>query len=95
MLEMLYPGCRLELDGLKLIRTTIQVIIYVFVLVYAEIRFFIVTCVLYFYQSNHNNVLRKLAIRNLNNSVVQEFLSVDLAKTQNTRDDEEPYFCKR
>ena len=31
----------------KLIRIIIQVIIDVFVLVYAEIRFFIVTCVLY------------------------------------------------
>ena len=34
-----------------------------------------------------------LAIRDLNNRVIQEFLLVDLAKTQYTLDDEEPYFC--
>ena len=34
-----------------------------------------------------------LAIRNLNNWVIQELLLVDLAKTQYTRDDEVPYLC--
>ena len=34
-----------------------------------------------------------LAIRNLNNWVIQELLLVDLAKTQYTRDDEGPYLC--
>ena len=29
----------------------------------------------------------------LNNRAIQELLLVDLAKTQYTRDDEEPYFC--
>ena len=32
-------------------------------------------------------------MHDLNNRVIQEFLLVDLAKTQCTRDDEEPYFC--
>ena len=41
----------------------------------------------------NNNVLGKLAIRDLNNSAIQEFLLVDLAKIQYTPDDEEPYFC--
>ena len=36
------------------------------------------------------NVLGTLAIRDLNNWVIQELLLVDLAKTQYTRDDEEP-----
>ena len=30
---------------------------------------------------------------NLNSRVIEEFLVVDLAKPQCTRDDEEPYFC--
>ena len=64
----------------KVIRTTILVIIYVFVLVYAEIRSYIVTY-----------VLGKLAIRDLNNRAIEELLLVNLAKTI-TRDDEEPYF---
>ena len=34
-----------------------------------------------------------LAIRNLNNWVSQELLSVDLAKAQYTCDDEGPYLC--
>ena len=34
-----------------------------------------------------------LAIRALKNGLIQELLLVDLAKTQYTRDDEEPYFC--
>ena len=37
------------------------------------------------------NVLGKLAIRDINNLVIQELLLVDLAKTQYTRDDEKPY----
>ena len=36
------------------------------------------------------NVLGTLAIRDLNNWVIQELPLVDLAKTQYTRDDEEP-----
>ena len=35
--------------------------------------------------------LAKLAIRDLNNWVIQEFLLADLAKTQYTRNDERPY----
>ena len=42
----------------------------------------------------NNNVLGKLAIRDLNNRVIQEFLLVDLAKTQYPPDNEEPYFRK-
>ena len=34
-----------------------------------------------------------LAIRNLNNRMIQELLLVDLAKTQYTRDDKGPYLC--
>ena len=63
------------------------VIIYIFVL-----KSFIVTCVLYFYLTNHK-VLGKLPIRDLNNRAIEELLQLDLAKTQCTRDDEEPYFC--
>ena len=66
------------------------IIIYVFVLLYAEIRNFIVTCLLYSCLTN-SNVLGKLAIRDLNSWVIQELLLVDLAKTQYTRDDEGPY----
>ena len=39
----------------------------------------------------NSNVLGKLAIRDLNNWVIQELLLADLAKTQYTRDDEGPY----
>ena len=57
-----------------------------------NIGFFIVTCLLcIFAQLTNINVLGMLAIRNLNNWVIsQEFLLVDLAKTQYTRDDEGP-----
>ena len=41
----------------------------------------------------NSNVVVKLTIRDLNNRFIQEFLLVDLAKTQYTRDDQEPYFC--
>ena len=66
---------------------------YVFVLVYAEMRTFIVTCLLYscLTYSTNSNVLGKLAIRDLNNWVIQELLLADLAKKQYTRDDEGPY----
>ena len=77
---------------LKLIRITIKVIIYIFVLVYKEVRTFIVTCLLYSCLTiTNSNVLGKLAIRDLNNGVIQELLLVDLAKTQYIRDDEGPY----
>ena len=35
----------------------------------------------------NNDVVVKLAIRDMNNRVIEEFLLVDLAKTQYTRDD--------
>ena len=41
----------------------------------------------------NSNVLGKLAIRDLNNWVIQELLLADLAKTQYTRDDEGPHSC--
>ena len=41
----------------------------------------------------NSNVLGKLAIRDLNNWVIQELLLADLAKTQYTREDERPYSC--
>ena len=34
-----------------------------------------------------------MAIRDLNNRVIQELLFEDLVKTQYTRDDEGPYSC--
>ena len=42
-------------------------------------------------QLTSSNVLGKLAIRDLNNWVIQELLLADLAKTQYTRDDKGPY----
>ena len=42
-------------------------------------------------QLTNSNVLGKLAMRDLIIWVIQEFLLVDLAKTQYTRDDEGPY----
>ena len=54
-------------------------------------RTFIVTCLLYSYLTNRCNVLGKLAIRDLNDWVIQELLLANLAKTQYTRDDEGPY----
>ena len=39
----------------------------------------------------NSKVLGKLAIRDLNNWVIQELLLADLEKTQYTRDDEGPY----
>ena len=44
-----------------------------FFLAYAEMRTFIVTCLLHSCLTN-SNVLRKLAIRDLNNWVIQELL---------------------
>ena len=44
-------------------------------------------------QLTNSNVLGMLAIRKLNNWVIQEMLLVDLAKPQYTRDDEGPYLC--
>ena len=44
-----------------------------------------------FPEQTNSNILGKLAIRDLNNWVIQELLLVDLAKTQYTRDDEGPY----
>ena len=44
-------------------------------------------------QLTNSNVLGMLAIRNLNNWVIQKLLLVDLTKTQYTRDDEGPYPC--
>ena len=44
-------------------------------------------------QLTNNNVLGNLAMRDLYNRAIQKLLLVDLAKTQYTRDDEEPYFC--
>ena len=41
----------------------------------------------------NSNVLGKLAIRDLNNWVIQELLLADLVKTQYTREDEGPYSC--
>ena len=41
---------------------------------------------------NYGDVLGKLAIRDLNNWVIQELLLADLEKKQHTRDDERPYF---
>ena len=41
------------------------------------------------------NVLGTLAIRDLNNWVIQELLLVDLGKTQYTRDEEEPLFLHK
>ena len=41
------------------------------------------------------NVLGTLAIRDLNNWVIQELLLVNLAKTQYTRDDEGPLFLHK
>ena len=38
-------------------------------------------------------IVGKLEISDLNNSAIQEFLLVDLAKTQYTLGDEEPHFC--
>ena len=61
--------------------------------VYAEMRTFIVTCLLYSCLTTNSILLGKLAIRDLNNWVIQELLLADLAKTQYTRDDEGPYSC--
>ena len=46
---------------LKVIRITMQVIIYVFVLVYAEVRTFIVTCPLYSCLTNQWQRFRKVS----------------------------------
>ena len=54
-------------------------------------RTLIVTCLLYSCLTNHCNVLGKLAIRDLNNWVIQELLLANLAKAQYTRDHEGPY----
>ena len=56
-------------------------------------RNFIVTCLLYSCLTNqsYGNVLGKLALRDLNNWVIQELILVDLANIQCTRDDEGPY----
>ena len=56
----------------------------------AEIRTFIVTCLLHFRLTN-TSVLGKSTIRDLNNWVIQELLLADWAKTQYTRDDEGLY----
>ena len=54
--------------GNKINRITINVIIYVFILVYAEIRSFIVTFVLHSWPTNYSNVLiRMLTIKQLDN----------------------------
>ena len=43
----------------------------------------------------NSNVLGTLAIRDLNNWVIQELLLADLAKTQYTRNDEGPLFSHK
>ena len=42
-------------------------------------------------QLTNSNILGKLAIRDLNNWVIQELLLADLVKTQYTRDIKGPY----
>ena len=69
-----------------------QVIIYDFVLVYAKIRSFIVTCLLCSCPTNQYQHFRNVSHPSLKQLVIKEFLLEDLAKTQYTRDDKGPYF---
>ena len=76
---------------MKLTRITIQIIIYVFVIVYTKIKFFIdATRILYSHllKPIPIKVLGKLVIPVMNNWAIQA-----LAKTQYLRDGEELYFC--
>ena len=78
----------------KLIGITIQVIINVFVLVYAEIRSFIATCVLYSRLASQYQRFRKVSHQRMNSWAIEGLLLlVDCAKTRYTRYDEGLHFC--